>query len=83
VAGLVAVGVAVAQVSGALDLSWNAITSGGGTSSGGTYVLTGAIGQPVAGGPSIGGSFAVTSGFLPGASQTQFRVFAPLLAKGP
>lgn len=34
------------QVGGNYDLSWSTIDSGGGTSSGGQYILTGTIGQP-------------------------------------
>jgi hypothetical protein len=54
---LVILVVSLFSVSGAQDslqsdgysLSWNAIASGGGSASGGSYVLTGTIAQPEAG----------------------------------
>ena len=49
--GLVVVGVALAQggrepQAGPFDLSWWTVDAGGGGSSGGPFVLIGAIGQP-------------------------------------
>ena len=46
------------------NLSWSAINSGGGISTGGPYVLTGTIGQPDAGW-SIGGKYELLGGFWP------------------
>lgn len=46
-------------------LSWSTIDGGGGTSSGGPYVLTGTIGQPDAAW-SAGGNFELLGGFWPG-----------------
>jgi len=40
------------------------MSAGGGTSSGGSYTLTGTIGQPITG-SSSGGPYVLTSGFLP------------------
>jgi hypothetical protein len=39
------------------------IAGGGGTSTGGTYSLSGTIGQAVAGGPATGSPYSVQSGF--------------------
>ncbi len=44
-------------------IDWYKIAGGGGTSSNGTYQLSGTIGQPEAGGPMIGGQYAVTGGY--------------------
>ena len=44
------------------DLSWHTVDGGGGTSSGGTFVLRGTIGQPDAG-DLVGGSFTLAGGF--------------------
>ena len=44
------------------DLSWHTVDGGGGTSSGGDFVLRGTIGQPDAG-DLIGGDFALRGGF--------------------
>jgi hypothetical protein len=44
------------------SIDWFTI-SGGGTSSGGSYSLNGAIGQPVAGGPFTNGQFSLLSGY--------------------
>ena len=40
-----------------------AITSGGGTSTGGSYTATITLGQSLAGTPMVGGNFTVTAGF--------------------
>ena len=45
------------------SIDWYSINGGGGTSSGGSYTLTGTIGQPDAGTAS-GGSYELTGGFL-------------------
>lgn len=56
------------------DLSWNTIDGGGGASTGGTFTLTGTIGQHDAGGPFTGGTYSLVGGFwgggLTGASCT-------------
>jgi hypothetical protein len=57
-----------AQLAGpAYDLSWNTVDGGGGTSTGGTFTLSGTIGQPDASGPLTGGTFSLSGGFWPGA----------------
>ena len=56
---------AVSVSSGQYELSWYTIDGGGGTSSGGPYVLRGTIGQPDAA-YSAGGSYELLGGFWPG-----------------
>jgi len=53
--------VAVAQYA----INWHTIDSGGGTSTGGAYSVSGTIGQPDAGGPMTNGQYSVTGGFWP------------------
>ena len=58
---------AMAQSGGGYDLSWSTIDGGGATSTGGSYSLSGTIGQADAG-PSpamTGGSYQLTGGFWP------------------
>ena len=50
------------------DLSWSTIDGGGGTSTGGTFSLSGTIGQPDAGAAMTGGTFTVVGGFWSGGS---------------
>jgi hypothetical protein len=45
------------------SIDWYKIAGGGGTSTGGTYTVTGTIGQPDAGGPMSGGNYSLTGGF--------------------
>jgi hypothetical protein len=54
------------------SIDWYKIAGGGGTSTGGVYQLSGAIGQPDAGPVMTNGQFSVTGGFwvLPVAVQT-------------
>jgi len=54
-----------AKGAGPYEISWYTIDSGGGTSTGGQYTLTGTIGQPDAGW-SIGGIYELLGGFRPG-----------------
>lgn len=44
-------------------IDWYKVSSGGGTSTGGTFQVTGTIGQHDAGGPMSGGAYSVTGGF--------------------
>jgi hypothetical protein len=46
-------------------IDWHTIDGGGGTSSGGTYTLSGTIGQPDAG-TMTGGDYTLQGGFWPG-----------------
>ena len=52
----------IASAQGGYDLPWWTVDGGGDTSSGGSYVLSGTIGQPDAGGLS-GGSYMLVGGF--------------------
>lgn len=45
------------------SVDWYKIAGGGGTSTGGTYQLSGTIGQPDASGAMSGGNFSVSGGF--------------------
>src|SRR5262249_24338534 len=45
------------------SVDWHKLASGGGNSVGGSYSLTGTIGQPDAGGAMTGGRFSLTGGF--------------------
>jgi hypothetical protein len=45
------------------SIPWYKIAGGGGDSSGGTYQVSGTIGQPDASGVSTGGSYSLTGGF--------------------
>ncbi len=45
------------------SINWFKVAGGGGTSTGGTYQVSGTIGQPDAGGPMTGGSYSLTGGF--------------------
>ena len=52
----------IAAAGADFDLSWHTVDGGGGTSSGGDFVLRGTIGQPDAG-DLAGGDFALRGGF--------------------
>ena len=54
---------ALPQTGGDYVLSWSTIDGGGGESVGGSYVITGTIGQPDAGEMMMGGNFALSGGF--------------------
>jgi hypothetical protein len=45
------------------SINWYKIAGGGGTSSGGSFSLSGTIGQPDAGGTMTGGGYSLTGGF--------------------
>jgi hypothetical protein len=45
------------------SLDWHKVAGGGGTSTGGTYSVSGTIGQHDAGGPMTGGNYSLTGGF--------------------
>ena len=45
------------------SIDWDKIAGGGGTSSGGTYQVSGTIGQPEASGAMTGGNYSLTGGF--------------------
>jgi hypothetical protein len=45
------------------SVDWHKVAGGGGTSTGGTYQVSGTIGQPDASGALTGGNYSVTGGF--------------------
>ncbi len=45
------------------SIDWSTIDGGGGTSTGGTYSVSGTIGQPDASGALSGGNYSITGGF--------------------
>ena len=45
------------------SIDWYKVAGGGGTSTGGTYSVSGTIGQHDAGGPLTGGNYSLTGGF--------------------
>lgn len=57
---------ASAQSTPGFDISWWDISNGGGRSTGGSFTLTGTIGQPDGNATSTGGDFKLTGGFLHG-----------------
>ena len=60
---LLAVLMPVASFAQNYNIDWYKISSGGGTSTGATYQLSGTIGQPDASVAMIGGSYSITGGF--------------------
>jgi hypothetical protein len=62
------------------DLSWYTIDGGGAFSTGGSYSLSGSIGQPDAGSLS-GGSYTLVGGFWGGAPIANYNVYLPLVRK--
>jgi hypothetical protein len=83
VALLLLASAALAQVAG-YDLSWWTVDAGGGArSAGGSYRLSGAIGQPDAGPALTGGGYRLDSGFwseaLGGAEE--IKVYLPCLLR--
>jgi hypothetical protein len=76
-------GAAVAQTGGDYDLSWSKITGGGGSSAGGSYLITSSIGQPLAG-QVEGSGYVIDSGFWGGAAiEAFFKAWAPGLDRNP
>ncbi len=69
---------AALAVSGAFDLSWNALFPGG-EAHGGAFTLNSAIGQPVVG-MSGGSGYELCAGFLCGA-EYEWRLFIPLVKR--
>lgn len=58
--------IAAGQSGGTFNITKSVIAGGGGTSSGGIFVVDGTVGQPAAGTTSTGGNFSVTGGFWGG-----------------
>ena len=57
------IGATAVAVQAQYSIDWYKIAGGGGTSTGGTYQVTGTIGQPDARGAMSGGSYSLTGGF--------------------
>ncbi len=77
----VALPVSVAQTGGGLDLSWTTIDGGGViNSTGGTFQLSGTIGQPDASTALIGGNYVLVGGFWTGIEPFQ-RLYLPVTMK--
>ena len=53
----------LAAMAQSYSIDWFKIAGGGGTSTGGTYSVSGTIGQPDAGGAMSGGNYSITGGF--------------------
>jgi hypothetical protein len=63
------------------DLSWWTVDGGGGAVSGGSYALTGTIGQPDAG-VLTGGGYTLGGGFWGGgAAAVEYKVYLPLVLR--
>ena len=80
VTALLGVGVVVAQTGGGYDLTWNTLDGGGGSSAGGSYQLTGTLGQPDAGSALSGGVYSLSGGFWSGVSSGG-KVYLPLISR--
>jgi hypothetical protein len=76
-AAFAVVATALSQTASGFDLSWRG-AFGGGSSSGGSYVTQGVIGQPFAASSSAA-SYQVGSGFL-GGGAVKFKRFLPALS---
>ncbi len=63
------------------SLDWWTVDAGGGVSQGGSFRLSGAVGQPDAG-ALYGGSYNLYGGFWTGASaDQQFKIMLPLVIR--
>lgn len=80
---LLAAGVAMAAAGAGYDLSWWTSDSGGGTSSGTGYSLSGTIGQLDAGPLLTGPGYQLTGGFWSGAlnGSPSYPLFLPLIER--
>lgn len=65
--GLAVTGLVAGHASAQITIDWYTIDGGGGTSSGGSFVVSGTIGQWDAGDAMTGGAFTVVGGFWAGA----------------
>jgi hypothetical protein len=60
---LVLIGVAIGGTAQSFSIDWQSIDTGGGTSTGAMFSVSGSIGQPDAGAPMTGGTFSLHGGF--------------------
>ena len=65
------------------SVPWWTVDSGGGTSKGGDFAVSGTFGQPDAGPLMSGGDYAITGGFWVGdlTHPSSFPVYFPLLVR--
>jgi hypothetical protein len=76
--------VVLAQSGGAFDLTWYTVDGGGqagSASTGGSFALSGTIGQPDAGPPLSGGAFGLGGAFWPGGANPLYRVYLPIVVR--
>jgi hypothetical protein len=68
---------------GSYNLSWWTVDSGGGSSSGNGYTLSGTIGQPDAGAAAVGGGYTLAGGFWHGGAVAlaETNVYLPLVVR--
>jgi len=73
----------VALAADSYTLSWWTVDSGGGTSSGNGYTLSGTLGQPDAGTLASGGGYTLASGFWHGgvAAALEMKVYLPQVVR--
>ena len=81
VALVLLVPVVLALASNGYDLSWWTADGGGGSSTAGSYSLSGSAGQPDAG-VLTGGSYSLAGGFWSTASQGQL-LYLPIARRAP
>jgi hypothetical protein len=62
------------------SISWWTVDGGGGTSQGGSYALSGTIGQPDAGSLS-GGNYLLEGGFWSGLIGSEYVIHLPLIVR--
>ncbi len=74
-------GSVIASSGGTFDLPWMTVDGGGGSSSGGSYALSGTVGQTDAGGPLSGGSYTLNGGFWVGTGISEWEVYLPLIVQ--
>ncbi len=70
---------ALAQADSGYGLRWSTVDAGGGTASGGPYVLSGTMGQPDAG-TMGGGVYTLTGGFW-NDTAIGYSLYLPLVAR--
>jgi hypothetical protein len=71
-----------AELDTPFTLTWNAVVTGG-VSSGGSYTLADAVGQPVAG-ASSGGNYTLVDGFYSGeggGAPAEIKVYLPMTVR--
>jgi hypothetical protein len=75
---------ALAQAGGTFDLTWSTIDGGGGRSSGGSYLVSGTIGQADAGALNDGSNFTLNGGFWQKTTvhtDSSYLVYLPMVSR--